>query len=110
MFYQLGYGGEGPPDPAFFAVIGFSFFLYFAAKAALGGAALMLGLELWRGRSGMWRWLGLLAALAGIAASALNLWATAMGMAAVYIAGAAGTAATLLLALCLLAKDDKVTA
>ncbi len=110
MFYQLGYGGEGEPDPAFFAVLGFSFFLYFAAKAALGIAALVLGLDLWRGRAGLRRWLGLIAALAGIAALALNLWAMAVGMGAVFFAGAAGTAATLLLALCLLAKESEVPA
>ncbi len=107
MFYQLGYGGEGAPEPAFFAVLGFSFFLYFAAKAALGIAALVLGVDLWRGRAGLWRWLGLLAALAGVAGLALNLWAMAMGMAAVFIAGAAGTVATFLLALALLAGDAK---
>jgi hypothetical protein len=107
MFYQLGYGGEGDPDPAFFAVLGFSFFLYFAAKAALGIAALVLGVELWRVRADLWRWVGLLAALAGVAALALNLWAMAMGMAAVFIAGAAGTVATFLLALGLLAGAAK---
>lgn len=101
MFYQLGYGQEGEPDPVFFPVLGLSFFLYFAAKALFGAAGIALGMELWRSMSGIWRIAGLLAALAGLAALAVNVAAMAIGMDLVFIAGAAGTVATALLALAL---------
>ncbi len=105
MFYQLGYGGEGPPDPAFFPVLNFSFFLYFAAKAAFGIAGIALGMELWRSHGGAWKFAGLLAALTGLVALALNLGAMSMGMGLVFYAGGAGTAAAVFLAAALFRFD-----
>ena len=56
MFYQLGYGGETPPNDVFFPVLRMSFFLYFAAKAATGVAAITLGMVLWQTLDGgVWR-------------------------------------------------------
>lgn len=99
MFYQLN-GADGP-DAAFLAVVGLAFFLYFAAKALLGLAALALGAALWREKSGAWRIVGLLAALSGMASLAANAAAMVIGMDLVTIAGATGTLATALLALAL---------
>ncbi|TIX49733.1 hypothetical protein [Alteraurantiacibacter aquimixticola] len=104
LFYQLGYGGEGEPNPVFMPVLGFSFFLYFAAKAAFGIAAVELGRQLWRRAAGAWRIAGLLAAITGVAALLVNATAMAIGMRVVFPAGATGTVATFFLALCLLAK------
>lgn len=101
MFYQLGYGSEAGPEPVFFAVLGFSFYLYFAAKALFGLAGFALGAALWREAGGVWRYVGALAALGGLVAMATNAAAMATGMDMVFIAGAAGTAATALLALAL---------
>jgi len=103
MFYQLGYGGDGPPDPVFFPVLRMSFFLYFAAKAALGVAAIVLGMQLWRTvAGGMWRIVGLLAGLAGLGALLLNAAAMMMGLGVVPFAGAVGVVAALLTALALI--------
>ncbi|GAA0272635.1 hypothetical protein GCM10009127_11290 [Alteraurantiacibacter aestuarii] len=98
MFYQLGYGGDTPPNPVFVPVLGMSFYLYFAAKAAFGLAALALGIQLWRSAVRSAKIIGLLAAVTGLAALGLNAAAMMFGMGLVFFAGAAGTAATLLLA------------
>ncbi len=103
MFYQLGYGGETPPNDVFFPVLRMSFFLYFAAKAALGVAAITLGMELWQTPDGgVWRNAGLLVALAGFAALLLNGAAMMLGLGVVPSAGAAGTVAALFTALALI--------
>ena len=103
MFYQLGYGGDGPPNPVFFPVLRMSFFLYFAAKAALGVAAIVLGIELWQTvTGGMWRIVGLLTGLAGLGALLLNAAAMMMGLGVVPFAGAVGVVAALLTALALI--------
>lgn len=102
MFYQLGYGGDAPPEPAFFPILNMSFFLYFAAKALFGTAAIVLGATLWRASDTTWRVTGMVAGLAGLAALVLNLAAMILGMSLVYPAGGAGTVATLLLAITLL--------
>lgn len=105
LFYQLGYGGEEPPGQAFFAVLGLSFFLYFAAKVAIGGVAILLGAMLWKRGKLLPRTIGALAALAGLAAVVLNAAAMVVGMDMVFIAGAAGTAATLFAAMSLWAAE-----
>ena len=103
MFYQLGYGGEGPPNPVFFPVLRMSFFLYFAAKAALGVAAVVLGILLWQSlNGGIWRIVGLLVGVAGLAALLLNAAAMALGLGVVPYAGAVGVVAAVLTALALL--------
>ena len=103
MFYQLGYGGETAPNDVFFPVLRMSFFLYFAAKAATGVAAITLGMELWQtSEGGVWRNIGLLVALAGFAALLLNAAAMMLGLGVVPSAGAAGTVAALFTALALI--------
>ena len=100
MFYQLGYGGDVPPNPVFFPVLRMSFFLYFAAKAALGVAAIALGMELWQAQaSGSWRIVGVLSAIAGLGALLLNVAAMMLGLGVVPFAGAAGVVAALFTAL-----------
>lgn len=102
MFYQLGYGGDTPPNPVFFPVLRMSFFLYFAAKAALGLAAIKLGLELWQNlAAGVWRNVGLLVGLAGLAALLLNAAAMLLGLGVVPFAGAAGVVTAALVAVAL---------
>ena len=102
MFYQLGYGGEEPPNPVFFPVLRMSFFLYYAAKTALAVAALKLGWELWQANAnGIWRIAGALSALAGLVALLLNGVAMLFGLGAVPFAGAAGVVASLFVALAL---------
>ncbi|MEL1251261.1 hypothetical protein [Aurantiacibacter gilvus] len=105
MFYNLGLGTEDGPEPTFFAVVGFAFFLYFAAKALLGIAAFALGAALWREERGPWRIVGALTALSGLAALAVNIAAMASEMELTFPAGAAGTVATALLALALSAAS-----
>jgi hypothetical protein len=103
MFYQLGYGGDAPPNPVFFPVLRMSFFLYFAAKAALGVAAIILGIELWQTiAGGMWRIVGLLVGLAGLGALLLNAAALTMGLGVVPFAGAVGVVAAVFTALALI--------
>jgi len=103
MFYQLGYGGDGPPNPVFIPVLRMSFFLYFAAKAALGVAAIALGMQLWQTiAGGLWRIVGLLAGLAGVGALLLNAAAMAMGLGVVPYAGAVGVVAAVFTALALI--------
>jgi hypothetical protein len=103
MFYQLGYGGDAPPNPVFFPVLRMSFFLYFAAKVALGVAAIILGMELWQTiAGGMWRIVGVLVGLAGLGALLLNAAAMMMGLGVVPFAGAVGVVAAVLTALALI--------
>ena len=102
MFYQLGYGGDEPPNPVFFPVLRMSFYLYYAAKTALGVAALVLGMELWQTSAGnLWRGVGMLSALAGLAALGLNGAAMILGLGAVPFAGASGVVAALFTAVTL---------
>jgi hypothetical protein len=103
MFYQLGYGGDAPPNPVFFPVLRMSFFLYFAAKAALGVAAIILGMELWQTiAGGMWRIVGVLVGLAGLGALLLNAAAMVLGLGVVPFAGAVGVVAAVFTALALI--------
>ena len=102
MFYQLGYGGDAPPNPVFFPVLRMSFFLYYAAKAALGVAAIFLGTGLWQDNTGgIWRILGLLLAASGAAALLLNAAAMAMGLGVIPFAGELGVVAAILTAVTL---------
>jgi len=103
MFYQLGYGGDTPPNAVFFPVLRMSFFLYFAAKVAVGMAAIMLGMELWQTiAGGMWRIVGLLTGLAGLGALLLNVAAMMLGLGVVPFAGAVGVVAAVLTAIALI--------
>ena len=98
MFPPLMEAGEALA-PAFAAVLAGAFFLYFAGKVLFGFAALALGLAQARSGQGAARWVGGLAALAGLAAMVLNVAAILVGREATFAAGASGTLATLLLAL-----------
>lgn len=98
MFGPLGDAGE-PLAPVMGAVLSYAFFLYFAAKAAFGLGAVALGLKAWSKASGWPKLAGVLAGLTGLIALVLNLYAMCVGMAAVFLAGAAGTVAAFFLAL-----------
>ena len=103
MFYQLGYGGETPPNDVFFPVLRMSFFLYFAAKAATGVAAITLGMELWQtADGGVWRNVGLLVGLVGLGALLLNVAAMMLGLGVVPFAGAVGAVAAVVTAVALI--------
>lgn len=93
MFPALADTGAG-----FGAVLAMAFLLYFAAKVALGVAAVAAGLLLWRECDGAARLVGAAAALAGLAAIAANAMAIALEADLTMVAGAAGTLAALLLA------------
>lgn len=98
---------RGSEDGAVFGtVIAGAFFLYFHGKALFGLAAIILGAMSFRNMGGAAKIVGVLAALAGLASVAINIYAMANGMGAenanVQPAGAAGTAATFFLGLLLL--------
>ena len=92
------------------AVVALAFFLYFTGKFALGVAAISLGVAMWRASSSAAKWLGVAAVLAGLTAFALNGAAMVIGMEPLmFPAGAAGTAAALLLAILLWLASPKVS-
>jgi hypothetical protein len=99
MFGPLNDAGEAMA-PAYEAVVAGAFFLYFAGKWLFGLAAILVGAAMLRG-TGLAKAAGVLASLSGLAAMAVNLLGMATGMAWIFPAGAAGTAATLLLAIAL---------
>ena len=108
MFGPLKEAGEAMA-PAFDSVLAGAFFLYFAGKFMFGFAGVLIGKNMASGPSGMIKGIGVLTAMAGVAAIVTNLRGMAIGMDAVFQAGAAGTVATLLLALAILmsaSKDD----
>lgn len=99
MFGPLKDAGEAMA-PAYEAVVGGAFFLYFAGKWLFGLAAILVGAAMLRG-TGLAKAAGMLAIFSGLAAMAVNLLGMASGMAWIFPAGATGTAATLLLAIAL---------
>ncbi len=99
MFGPLKDAGEAMA-PAYEAVVGGAFFLYFTGKWLFGLAAILVGAAMLRG-TGLAKAAGMLAILSGLAAMAVNLLGMASGMAWIFPAGATGTAATLLLAIAL---------
>jgi hypothetical protein len=99
MFGPLNDAGEAMA-PAYEAVVAGAFFLYFAGKWLFGLAAILVGAAMLRG-TGLAKAAGVLAISSGLAAMAVNLLGMATGMAWIFPAGAAGTAATLLLAIAL---------
>lgn len=99
MFPPLSDAGEAMA-PAFQAILAGAFFLYFAGKFLFGMAAVVVGLRLIGGRS-VARIVGILTALAGLGAMAVNLAAMGVGMTIAFPAGATGTVATLALAVAL---------
>ncbi|WP_271078621.1 hypothetical protein [Aurantiacibacter sp. MUD61] len=99
MFGPLMDGGEALA-PVFGAVLSMAFLLYFAAKLAIGFAALAAALCLW-GSKGIAKIVGALTGVAGLAAMALNIAAIFPATDLTFPAGGAGTAAAALLALSL---------
>lgn len=83
----------------FDTVLAGAFLFFFLAKALLGLAAIGLGTALLRTAAMPMKIVGGLAMLAGIVAALLNIAALPQGLALVMPAGAAGTAATLMLAI-----------
>lgn len=103
MFPPLMDAGEAL-KPAFDAVLAGAFFLYFAGKALFGVAAFILGHALWAHAGKAAKLAGAFAVLAGAAAIVTNVFAMGAGMDEVFRAGAAGTAASLALALAIIAR------
>lgn len=93
--------------PAFDAMLAGAFFLYFAGKALFGFAAIDIGLGIMRRTSGMARAIGVLAMLGGLVGLVANVLAIGIGMDMVFIAGATGTVASLLLALAIILQLKK---
>ncbi|WP_338243228.1 hypothetical protein [Aurantiacibacter hainanensis] len=109
MFEPLGQAGEALA-PVFSAVLAMAFLLYFAGKVAIGIAALAAGAILWRDAQGATRIVGAVCALTGIAAMVANALAIGLDADLTFIAGGAGTAAALFLALALVpAMQDRET-
>ncbi|RJY09931.1 hypothetical protein [Aurantiacibacter aquimixticola] len=98
MFGPLGGAGE-TLGPVMGAVLAFAFFLYHTGKIAFGVAGAALGARALAGATGWPKIAGVLAGLTGLAAVLTNLWAIFAGREAMFIAGAAGTTATVFLAL-----------
>lgn len=98
MFGPVSEAGEALA-PAFQSILAGAFFLYFAGKFLFGFAGILLGLHLIRIGGGAAKAVGALAALTGLGALATNLMGMSAGMDMVMVAGGAGTAATLFLAI-----------
>lgn len=78
-----------------------AFLFFFLAKVLIGLASVVLGVALFRSYgNNIGKILGALAVVSGVAAAAMNTVALPLGLALVFPAGAAGTAATLTLAFC----------
>lgn len=84
--------------PLMTVVLGAAFLFYFLAKLLIGMAAIGFGLSLLRRGSAVAKGVGGLSVLAGLAGAVVNLAALPQGLALVFPAGAAGTAATLMVA------------
>ncbi len=83
----------------FDTVLAGAFLFFFLAKVLIGLASIILGLALFQMRGTGGKIIGVLAMLSGVAAVALNSIALPQGLALVFPAGAAGTVATLALAI-----------
>jgi hypothetical protein len=90
-------GGEHL-EPVFDALWRTAFFLYFAGKAGLGLAGAAYGAHLWRTRTGAWRGIGGAVAIAGIVGLLAGIVAMVTGPSMIFMAGATGVVAALLLA------------
>lgn len=103
---EFGPAGEASDPKVFASVLGGAFFLFFHGKAMIGVAAIGAGLGAMAEKRNSTKAFGGLAILAGISAAVLNVLGMADGMAWVFPAGAAGTAATALLAALVLASRN----
>lgn len=104
MFGPAQEASESTPE-LFATVLAGAFFLYFFAKVLVGYAAIVFGLAIFRAGSGVTRYVGPITGFAGIVAMVLNLLAMIDAEVWTFAAGAAGTAATALLAAVLLWLD-----
>lgn len=101
---EFGPAGEATDPKVFASVLGGAFFLYFHGKAMIGMAAIGAGLVAWGRGTAPAKGLGALSIISGAAAAGLNLLGMADGMAWVFPAGAAGTAAAALLGVTMLTQ------
>lgn len=83
----------------FDTVLAGAFLFFFLAKLLLGVASAMLGVALFQKGGVADKIIGVIAVMAGIVAVALSAVALPQGLALVFPAGAAGTVATLMLAI-----------
>ncbi|MGB7407586.1 MAG: hypothetical protein WA908_03710 [Pontixanthobacter sp.] len=104
MFGPVKDAGEAMA-PAFQAILAGAFFLYFTGKFLFAAASIVIGLGLFREAKAAAKFAGVLAIVGGIAALLVNLYAMAVGMDAVFLAGATGTAATLFLGFAIIAAN-----
>lgn len=102
---EFGPAGKASDPNVMASVLGGAFFLFFHGKAMIGLAAIGAGVSLFASHRLWHKCLGGLAVAAGTGAGVLNLLGMANGMDWVFPAGAAGTAATALLAAAILAND-----
>lgn len=95
--------------PLMGTVLAGSFLFYNLAKAILGVAALVFGLQLFRTNKSVGRVIGLLSVIAGVIAIALNVAAVHLGLGKVSLAGASGAIATFFagVTLWLTVRDDE---
>ena len=82
--------------PLMGTVLAGSFLFYNLAKAIIGLAALIFGLSLFRNGQSIGRTVGLVSAIAGSIAIALNVAAVNLGLGSVPFSGASGAVATFL--------------
>ena len=105
MFGPLGDAGD-LLGPVMGAVLAFAFFLYFTGKLFVGAAAIAIGMPLLKISNGSTKLMGGFCALIGLVAIGLNATGMVIGMELVTAAGAAGTAATLFVAIALLTNQN----
>ncbi len=98
MFLPPSQAGDGG-KLLFDTVLAGAFLFFFLAKVLIGLASAILGFALFQQASAAGKIIGVLALLGGGAAVALNIVAMPQGLALVFPAGAAGTVATLTLAI-----------
>lgn len=98
MFEPAARAGGGENGLFFTFVMG-AFFFYFVAKALIGIAGVMLGMQMFVSGSGGAKALGGVTLVTGLGAVLTNVAAMALGSPALIAAGAAGTLATLFVAI-----------
>jgi hypothetical protein len=94
MFLPAAKAGEAFA-PLMGTLLAGSFLFYNLAKAILGFAALIFGLSLFHNDQSIGRMIGVVSAIAGAIAIALNIAAVHMGLGSVPFSGASGAIATL---------------
>lgn len=98
MFLPATEAGENF-SPLMDTVLAGAFVFYFLAKVLIGFAAMAFGLHLFRSETVLFKTIGILTSVTGLAALGLNIAALPQGLSLVFPAGASGTIATLALAL-----------